>query len=172
MKCEDIREQLLDLAGPSANHTPSAEQAAHLESCAACAARLTELRQTMALLDAWQAPEASPYFDARLRARLRAEAEAPRGWFAWLHAPVFLRSAAAAALTLVLVTGIGIYQYSVSGTQNGPVVQGQTQKPVPAKAPEGSAVADLQTLDKNADLLADFDLLDDVAQPQQQVQQQ
>jgi len=34
---------------------------------------LTEMRRFMALLDEWSAPEMSRHFDARLKARLRAE---------------------------------------------------------------------------------------------------
>lgn len=159
MKCEDIREQLLDLAGAE----PTGEQKQHLAACAACAAKLSELRQTMALLDEWKAPEASPYFDARLRARLREEAEQPRGLFGWLRSPAFLRPAAAAVFTLIVATGIGLYNIG----QPDPEQRGTTTTVV-ARATEGSAVADLQALDKNEEMLADFDLLDDLAAQQQQ----
>ena len=66
------------------------------------------------------------------------------------------------------MTGIGIYQYSDAGRQTGKV----HTRVVAVKAPEGSAVADLQALDKNADVLADFDLMDEVTQQPNQVQQQ
>ena len=152
MKCEDIREQLLDLAGAQ----PTAEQKQHLDSCPPCAAKLAELRQTMSLLDEWKAPEPSTYFDSRLRARLRAEAEAPRGFFAWLKAPSVLRPLAAAALTLGVAVSVGLFNRSTP-------TQSQPQQYAAVKAPEGSAVSDLQTLDKNEDVLANFDLLDEVA---------
>lgn len=166
MKCEDIREQLLDLAGGGTNDAAPAEAKQHLAGCAACAAKLAELKQTMALLDEWKAPEASPYFDARLRARLRAEAEdeAPRGWLARLRSPAFLRPAAVAVFGLIVGLGVGLYRYSETRTPPA--------APVAVHAAEGSAVADLQTLDKNEELLADFDLLDDLATEQQQQQQQ
>ena len=154
MKCEDIREQLLDLGGAE----PRGEQKQHLEACPACAAKLAELRQTMALLEEWKAPEPSAYFDARLRARLRAEAEAPRGFFAWFKAPGVLRPVAAAALTLVIAAGVGLFNRATSGPANNGSAQNQA-----VKAPEGSAVSDLQALDKNEDVLANFDLLDEVA---------
>ena len=38
-----------------------------------CAEKLKAMRATMALLDEWQVPEPSPYFDVRLQARLREE---------------------------------------------------------------------------------------------------
>ena len=161
MKCEDIREQLLDLAGAE----PAAEQKQNLAACAACAAKLAELQKTMALLDEWKAPEVSPYFDGRLTARLRAEkVAAPRGVFGWLRSPVFLRPAAAAVFTILVAAGVGLYQYG-----DPEQVEKGTNNPVATvKASEGSAVADLQALDKNEEMLAEFDLLDDLAAQQQQ----
>jgi len=161
MKCEDIREELLDLIGAE----PTAGQKQHLESCAACAQKLAQLRQTMALLEEWTAPEVSPYFDAKLRARLRAEAESPRGWFAWLRSPAFLRPAAAAVFTLLLAAGITLYTYS-GQPQPAPVANNPNTVAVPAA--EGTAVGDLQALEKNEELLADFELLDDLSAPPQE----
>ena len=99
MKCENIREQFMEavLSGPEA---ASPEVQEHLRSCAACAEELASFQQTMALLDEWQAPEPSPYFSSRLRARVREEASRqPAGWLAWLRRPVV----AAAAMVLVAV---------------------------------------------------------------------
>jgi len=175
MKCEQLHETMLDLAARPDN--AGSEQAAHLAACPACAAKLAELRSTMALLEGWKAPEPSPYFDARLRARMREEAgnEASRGFFAaltpgWLRNPAVLRPLAAAAFTLIVAAGIGLYHFTGdSGSAATPV---PTPQAVVQTAPaEGSAVADLQTLDKNADVLADFDLLDDIAADQQETVQ-
>ena len=48
----------------------------------------------MALLDEWQAPEPSPYFDVRLQARLREEKAAkPSGWLQWVRTPCAWRFA-------------------------------------------------------------------------------
>ena len=105
MKCENIREELMEvvLSGPEA---ASPEVQEHLRSCAACAEELASLRQTMALLDEWQAPEPSPYFSSRLRARVRDEAAVqPAGWLAWLRRPVV----AAAAMVTVAV-GVGMLE--------------------------------------------------------------
>ena len=71
MKCNETRELMPDLAAGLTAVTP--EVKAHLDSCAECAGKLEAFRQTMSLLDEWQAPEPSPYFDVRLRARLREE---------------------------------------------------------------------------------------------------
>ena len=71
----------------------------------ACAGKLEEFRKTMALLDEWQAPEPSPYFDVRLQARLREEMAKPQaGWLAWFRRPVL-----AAALTVLMAIGVGLF---------------------------------------------------------------
>ena len=79
MKCNETREVMPDLAAGLTAVTP--EVKAHLDSCAECAGKLEAFRQTMSLLDEWQAPEPSPYFDVRLNARLREKRkrEAARG---------------------------------------------------------------------------------------------
>ena len=105
MKCENLREEFMEvvLGGPE---TASLEMQEHLRSCAACADELAAFRQTMTLLDEWQAPEPSPYFISRLQARLREESAAPvRNWLAWLRRPVV----AAAAAVLVAV-GAGLLE--------------------------------------------------------------
>lgn len=147
MNCKQAKEHLLDAM------TPGTEPAAHVSNCAACAAELAALQSTMALLDEWKAPEASPYFQTRLRARLdevRREEAAPQGWLAKLRQPSFLRPALVAAMGLAFVIGMNFYQ--PTSNQNAKVVV----------AAKGTAVSDLQALEKNEDLYSDFDLLDDI----------
>ncbi len=86
MNCNQIRELLPDLAAgiDASKSVPELEK--HIASCAGCAAHLHDLQKTMALLDEWQAPEPSPYFDTRLQARLREEMARPAtGWLNWLN---------------------------------------------------------------------------------------
>jgi anti-sigma factor RsiW len=160
MKCEEVRETLPDLAAGLMR--PSDGMREHLQSCALCAAQLQEFRQTMALMDEWEAPEPSPYFDTRLEARLReekaAEAARGRGWLAWLPRPALAMAAA-----LAVAAGVGIWQHNASGivADNGArVMRGVVQ--TPPSAERGTAVSDLQTLDTDNDLYADFDVLDDI----------
>jgi len=68
MKCNETREVMPDLAAGLLTATP--EVKAHLEFCTECAGKLEAFRQTMSLLDEWQAPEPSPYF-VRNRPRSR-----------------------------------------------------------------------------------------------------
>ena len=129
---------------------PTGDEGKHLESCGACAQELKVMRATMALLDEWQAPEPSPYFDSRLQARLREEmAKTQAGWLHWFRRPVL-----AAALTVALGVVVGVFF-----TRNIGISKHTQQASV--TAPPGTAVSDLQTLDNNHDMYADFDLLDD-----------
>jgi len=146
MKCEEIRERVLDVA--AGRSEPTKEESTHLASCDACALQLKLIRSTMSLLDEWQTPEPSPYFDGRLQARLREEMAKPQaGWLHWFRRPVL-----AAALTVIMGVGIGLF----FARGNGPV------PPRPPVAEVGSAVSDLQTLEKNNEMYADFELLDDL----------
>src|SRR4051794_16602537 len=100
MKCQEVRELMPDLATGLSAATSETEK--HLHSCADCSSKLEEFRATMALLDEWQAPEPSAYFDVRFQARLREEIAKPAvGWMHWIRRP-----ALAVSLAAILVAGI------------------------------------------------------------------
>jgi len=150
MKCGSLRDELMEVVlNGSELATPAMQD--HLATCPACAAEVGSLRQTMELLDEWQTPEPSPYFSARLRARMRDEqATQTASWLAWLRRPAVVTAAAA-----LMAVGVGLlegahwkadHQQTVAGTTTGVTV---------------GAVGDLQYLDNNADLFSDFDALDD-----------
>src|SRR5256886_15987089 len=109
MKCNEIRELMPDLAAGLS--TTTSEMKIHLDSCAECAGKLEAFRQTMSLLDEWQAPAPSPYFDVRLRARLREELQKQAsGFLQWLRRPALAISFAVlmvVSVTLVRFTGSG-----------------------------------------------------------------
>jgi hypothetical protein len=154
MKCEQIQEMMPDLAAGLMGMTP--EIGSHLAGCGGCAGKLEEFRQTMALLDEWQAPEPSPYFDVRLQARLREEIAKPQaGWLGWFRPPVL-----AAALTVLMAIGVGLFY-----TDGGRIVPSDNVVAVNDTAMQvgpGTAVSDLSALETNHDLYSDFDLLDDL----------
>ena len=165
MNCHEIRELLPDLAaGLGASTAPPEldrhEIDRHIASCKDCATHLQELQHTMALLDEWQAPEPSPYFDTRMKARLRAEMARPSAWWLnWLPRSswAMLMSFAAVLFAGALAIGIGGKSY---------IYQAETIKTdVPSLSlpvQPGTAVGDLQALDRNDDLYADFDMLDEL----------
>jgi anti-sigma factor RsiW len=158
MKCTAIHDQLPDVALGVTPVPPEVQ--AHLGSCSECAETLQALRSTMNLLDEWTAPEPSSFWDVRMKARLREEQQRAQerssaGWLQW-----FRRPALSVAAALSLVAGIGLYQTSrfMRDSDAPPAV------PIAfhIAAPTGTAVADLQYLDKNIDLLQNFDALDDM----------
>lgn len=150
MKCEEIRVRMPDVAAGFSEPTPV--ESDHLASCSSCAEQFKAMQKTMTLLDEWQVPEPSPYFDVRLQARLREEMAKPQaGWaLQWFRQPVI-----AAALTVIMGIGVGMF------FSQGPRIH-NSQPMLADNAGPGTAVSDLQTLDKNHDLYSNFDLLDDL----------
>jgi len=57
MNCNDVRENLIDVL---ADEQASPAVLAHLRDCKVCTQQLEGLRNTMALMDEWKAPEPSP----------------------------------------------------------------------------------------------------------------
>jgi hypothetical protein len=152
MNCKTCKSHLPDLLLHDGYEAAHPEIAAHLKACESCANELTELRSTMSLMDAWVAPEPSPYFDSRLRARVREAAEAqPEGLFERMYAFLTfstgrqLRSAVAGALLLAVLGGGG----SFAGFE----IANHSQ-------PQPSAtVNDLKILDNNAQAYQQMDQL-------------
>jgi len=150
MKCGSLRDELMEavLSG-SELATPAVQE--HLAICPACSQEVRSLRQTMELLDEWQVPEPSPYFSARLRARMREEhASQSAGWLSWLRRPAVVTAAAA-----LMAVGVGVLEGAHWKVSHQQTLAGNTA------GATLSAVSDLQYLDNNADLFADFDALDD-----------
>jgi anti-sigma factor RsiW len=153
MKCEQLRQEFME-AVLSGMQTVSPETQEHIRTCAACAGELASLQHTMSLLDEWQAPEPSPYFMTRLQACVREESLAPkRTWLAWLHRP-----ALAATAAILIAVGVGLLELKPFDTDSNTLAT--NGKGAVSKSAPGTAVNDLQYLDKNADLFADFDALD------------
>jgi anti-sigma factor RsiW len=152
MNCNDVRENLIEMVsdGPA-----DPQITAHVSQCSACSEELASMRQTMALMDEWEAPEPSPYFLTRLRAHVKEEREkAPASMFGWLRRPIL-----AASLATVLAAGGVVYRLTAGAP--------------PVEPSPGTALADIESLDKNHDLILDTDLVnelsgapsDDVAEP-------
>lgn len=146
MNCNNVRENLLDVL---AEGQTAPEVLAHLRQCNACTQELEGLRSTMALMDEWEAPEPSPYFLTRLQAHVREERQKEpvrSSVFAWLRKPVMAASLAAA----LIVGGIS-YRYIA------------TSEPGPSAQADNAAVSDVESLDKNADLIVNSDLIDEMS---------
>jgi hypothetical protein len=153
MNCQHCQSALPDLLlDPTAGSNSAARE--HLASCAACKKEFQELEATFALLDMWQAPQPTAYFDQRLAVRLREEqAAAPAGWFERLKARLLfntgrqLRPALAGGLALLLLVGGGTFAdlATFSHTHH--------------RAEASATVQDLQILDNNDQALQTMDKL-------------
>jgi anti-sigma factor RsiW len=137
----------------------------HLTDCSACRTQLAEFRALLGVLEEWKAVEPSPAFDAAVRERLRAQPEPLPRW-AWLR----LRSAWGAALVVLVMVAIGLWQFTslVPPQEQGSAPDRAQVEPtvVPDTVPEtASAEGDsLELLDdpvllENYELLAEFDVL-------------
>jgi hypothetical protein len=147
MKCTDVCERLLEVAVEGEPVSPEIQS--HCAVCEPCALQREQIKRTMALLDEWQAPEPSPYFDVRLQARLREEQQKPAaGWLGWFRKP----AAVGLAATVLLALGVGSFLGRQSDTQSTAAVV--------MPAARGTAVSDLQYLEKHSDLLQEFEALD------------
>jgi hypothetical protein len=126
----------------------------HVEECSDCGAELKFLRATMLALDGWAGVEPSPFFDARMAARMReAREEQPAGWLERMRArlvfgpSVNMKPLAAGALVLLLLLGGGTF----AGLKSD-----QAKTPAAASA----TVQDLQSLDQNAQVFQQMNVLD------------
>jgi hypothetical protein len=128
------------------NTAPSETRKEHLRVCESCASEVKELSSLFKLLDEWQTPEPSPYFDTRLRARLRAERDAGKpSWKVMQSSGLRWRFAVVSGLASALIVyGLFVAPRRIS-TQSG-------------SAP--SAVVDLQSLDRDADILSEINWLE------------
>lgn len=151
--CKTCQAALPDLLLEPGYRAKHRELDAHLATCTACRTELEEMQATFALMDAWTAPEPTPFFDTRVKARLReAMAAEPEGFFARMKARWMYSSnrsfkpalAGALALAMIAVGGgtfAGLHQFGA--------------KPATASA----AVNDLKILDNNEQAFQQMDQL-------------
>lgn len=151
MTCQKMESNVADLLFDP--DRVSATVKAHVTECVDCSRELAELRSTMNLMDSWDAPEPTPFFDTRLQAMLREERAAPpAGWLERMRARLlfnnnaYLKPIAATALTVVMAVG--------GATYAGFVGHKQTQQQTSA------TVRDLQSLDKDQQVFQQLDSLD------------
>ena len=152
MPCPEMNKHLAESVFES---RPLADEARkHIAECAGCAAELASLESTWKLLDEWQAPEPSAFFDAKLYGRLRVEqTTAPASFFerakAWLlySSNLHMRPLAAGALATVLVVGGGTFALL-------------DYQPAASVAQTSATVRDLQSFDGNAQMFQQLNALD------------
>ena len=155
MDCETFQSELPDLV-LTPNARPSLDAVAHMSSCPPCAEEYLSFQATFEALDAWHAPEPTPYFDQKVAVMIREGQRAPKMSF-WealrtrlvLNTGRNFRPMLAGALGLALVVGGG-----------GIVGINYSNFSAPAPQPTASAtVNDLQILDRNEQAFQQLDEL-------------
>ena len=145
MNCNEVRENLIVLL---AEGRTDPAVTAHVRQCSTCTEEMESFRKTMALLDEWEAPEPSPYFLTRLRAHIKDEKEkvpARSSVFAWMRRPVM-------AVSMAAVLAVGAVTLSRLMSPD----RGLTSPP------PGTAVADVEALDRNHEVLVNTDLIEEM----------
>jgi anti-sigma factor RsiW len=151
---------------------------AHIEGCDACRAAVAEYERLGGVLSEWKAPKPSPWFDARLRARLASEKEdglwGAWGFLEWRRWLLPATVVAFAVLALVMFFQSPREPQPVASEKarpaeaRRPTEVAQAEKPVlkPLERPEG---AEAERLDEDGfsaledyDLIANFDVLSEL----------
>ena len=161
LDCKAIRAVLPDLLFEPENVPATAKT--HVQNCPPCLEEFTSMQATMGMLDEWKAPEPSPFWQARMAARLREEQAQPRrGWAGlmervrtrlWLSNHTLRPAAGAAALGLILAVSGGTWLEMASQPQQNLVPQAS------------NTVRDLQSLVDNAQVFQQMSSLDTADNP-------
>jgi hypothetical protein len=154
MNCQKLNSKLADLLLDPQSVPIELRQ--HVASCAGCSRELAELRATIGLLDEWAVPEANPFFDAKLLARLRTEEQGKRVGFLERWKSRFVYGSSLRMQTL-MAGALGLFVLVGGGTYADLSWQSYQQ------SSESAAVRDLQSLDGNAQVFQQLDSIDQSA---------
>jgi hypothetical protein len=163
MNCDVLKSQLPDLLldASFASSDEGMRASEHLAECPACEAELQSLRATLQLMDMWQAPEPSAYFDTRMQVRMREELAAPPAGFWQTITNSFsgllshsMKPVIAGVMTVAIVVG-GATFAGISFFE-----QPRSNAPEWGALQESATLRDLQSLDRNAQTIDDLDSLD------------
>ena len=147
MKCKEIYELMPDLAAGLGSVTPEVDQ--HLRSCAPCAAKLQEISARP-----WRCSTSGRRRSLR-RILIRACGPPARREGQAASGVVAMASPSCAGGIAGVNDGSGPRMF------RDRMPQSSSDNPTISSEP-GTAVGDLQALDKNHDLYSDFDVLDDL----------
>lgn len=162
-KCPE-REKLFSYSHKMLERNEELEVRAHLAQCRICDQEINEFREIDSVLGEWKPAEPSPYFDARLKARVASAGAEHSGLAifglrrAQLLAPVFAVLLVVAATFIVFRARSGYNARppvpSVAQTANTPAVKVEDELTLYENLPVLE--------DEDYDMLAQFDILSEV----------
>ncbi|HUZ45044.1 MAG TPA: zf-HC2 domain-containing protein [Terriglobia bacterium] len=164
MKCHE-REKLFSYLCQMVKPREAEEVRRHLAGCPRCAQVVEEYRKLDLALDKWTAAEPSPWFDARIRARLAASEKEKSGFLGFGG----LRTLVVSVLSVVLIVA-GFIAFHQRRAPEQPVSAAGSSLPVVSQtAPQVSGAAEGQAqslsaeqrvkMDENLSVLEDYDML-------------
>jgi len=163
MKCQE-REKLFLLVHQMLEPQEAEAMRRHLAGCAECTRAAEEYRELDTALDGWSVAEPSPWFDAKVRARVASSARKNSGFFGFGR--VRALAAGMAAVALILAAVVVFHHHVVENHQ--PAIS-QPQPVASAAVPEPPATTDAQRqplpaaeqlkMDENLSLLEDYDVV-------------
>ena len=164
MKCQD-REKLFlfvhDMLEP--DEADSARR--HIAGCSACASAVEEYRRLDSALDEWPAAEPSPWFDARVRARVAASREDKPGFFGFGRVRMLVAGAGVLVLLLVAVV---VFNHQKVVENNQPlssleqpvtIIPGQRTPTVTEAARKPLPPEEQLKMDENLSVLEDYEVV-------------
>jgi anti-sigma factor RsiW len=152
VNCEKLETVAIEYLDGALQAVQRAELERHLATCPDCQARLEGFRSVARVLETWDAPEVSPWFNARLRRRIAEWEGSSWNWRAVSQA--LLRPSYVVALAMVLMVG------SLAVWNAAPAYKAPSTAPAQAHP-----VDDVARVAEDYDLLANFDVLPDLQKP-------
>jgi anti-sigma factor RsiW len=162
MNCAQGEKKLIAYLDRKLHTAERREFEAHLAVCAACQERAEDFRSVWEVLDELPPIMPSAAFDARIRARVRQEANRASFWNWLVPSP---RMAFGAAALLIISVWLSSFQPSRLPVAHQPVAAVQSSEA------EFGMIKDLPVLE-DYDVLSSFDALSDLPMEQQNAQPQ
>jgi hypothetical protein len=156
MNCTQMESVLLDYSSGRLAGADRVPVEHHLTVCQGCRERAEGFRAVAQVLEDWDTPEISPWFNARLRQRIAAEEADAWNWLRaldWLKQPV--TAAAFAAVLMVGSLAVWTSRPATLPVQHGPA------KPV-VQDQQKAQVDELLPVVEDFDMLADFEVIQDM----------
>jgi len=162
MKCHD-REKLFLFVHQMLAPQQAERVRRHLAGCAPCARAAEEYRSLDAALDGWTVPEPSPWFDAKVRARVAGSAQKDPGFFGFARLRMLV--AGLAAVVLIVAAVVVFHHHPVVENHQPAAGQQQPEAAAPQASPATEAVRrplppeEQLKMDENLSLLEDYDVV-------------